>query len=90
MGLVALTRVLAREEPTLMVNSADPGFCATDQNQNQGYISAAQGAVTPALLAHVGFDEGHVSGLHFYEGREIDWTYRTSDRMAVKGVRLAD
>ena len=76
MGLIALTRVLAREEPTLMVNSADPGFCATDQNQNQGYITAAQGAVTPVLLAHAGFNERHVSGLHFYEGREIDWSYQ--------------
>ena len=76
LGLIALTRVLAQAEPSLMVNSADPGFCATDQNQNQGYISAAQGAVTPALLAHAGFDERHVSGLHFYEGRAIDWSYQ--------------
>ena len=47
MGLCALTKVLAREESgQIMVNSADPGYCATDQNQNQGYVSAAQGAVT--------------------------------------------
>ena len=45
--------------------------------------------MTPALLAHVSFDEGHVSGLHFYEGQQIDWSYLTNDRMAVKGVRLA-
>ena len=89
MGMIALTRVLAREEPLVKINSCDPGFCATDQNQNQGYISAAEGAVTPALLAHVSFDEGHVSGLHFYEGQQIDWSYLTNDRMAVKGVRLA-
>ena len=35
MGVIALTRVLAREEPTLLVNSADPGYCATDQNADQ-------------------------------------------------------
>ena len=52
LGLIALTRVLARDEPSIMVNSADPGYCATDQNNNQGFIPAAQGAVTPALLAH--------------------------------------
>ena len=77
LGLIALTKVLAREEPTLMVNSADPGYCATDQNNNQGYISAAQGAATPALLAHASFGEKDpfVSGKHFYEGREIPWTY---------------
>ena len=81
LGLVALTRVLAREERVLMVNSADPGYCATDQNQNQGYVSAAQGAVTPALLAHAQFptEEGEgdafVTGRHFYEGGEIPWSY---------------
>lgn len=91
MGMIAMTRILARQEPTIMINSADPGFCATDQNQNQGYISAAVGAMTPALLAHAGFDvDGHVSGLHFYEGQQIDWTYLTNDRMAVKGVRIAN
>ena len=89
MGLIALTQVLAKEEPKVMVNSVDPGFCATDQNQNQGYISAAEGAVTPALLAHATFEEGHVSGLHFYEGRQISWSYLTNDAMAVKGVRIA-
>merc|ERR1712013_783123 len=69
MGLIALTRVLSREEPSIVVTSVDPGYCATDQNQNQGYISAEQGAATPALLAHVQFTEGQiVSGKHFYEG----------------------
>jgi NAD(P)-dependent dehydrogenase (short-subunit alcohol dehydrogenase family) len=83
MGLCALTKVLAREESgQIMVNSADPGYCATDQNQNQGYVSAAQGAVTPALLAHATFpnEDGEgsafVTGRHFYEGREIPWSYQ--------------
>ena len=79
MGLIALTRIMARDESAIMVNSADPGFCATDQNNNQGYISAAQGAVTPALLAYAAFGgddaDQFVSGRHFYEGREMSWTY---------------
>ena len=77
LGIIAMTRVLAREEPTIMVNSADPGYCSTDQNNNQGYITAAQGAVTPALLAHASFGDGEafVTGRHFYEGREIPWSY---------------
>ena len=89
MGLIALCRVLAREESKIMVNSADPGYCATDQNNNQGVISAKQGAVTPALLAHVAFGGGDgdgngnddaaagvfVTGRHFYDGREVSWTY---------------
>ena len=75
-GMIALTRVLARTEPRIMVNSVDPGYCATDQNSNQGFISAADGAVTPALLAHASFGEGQfVSGRHWYEGREMSWTY---------------
>ena len=45
--------------------------------------------MTPALLAHASFEEGHVSGLHFYEGRQISWSYLTNDAMAVKGVRIA-
>lgn len=88
MATIALTRVLALQEPRLMVNSADPGFCATDQNQNQGYISAAEGAVTPALLAHADFEQGHVSGLHFFERQQINWSYLTNDEMAVNGVRV--
>jgi len=78
MAIIALTRVLARAEPRIMVNSVDPGYCATDQNSNQGFISAADGAVTPALLAHasIGKTDGQfVSGLHWYEGQEMRWTY---------------
>jgi len=77
MGLIALTRVLALQEPMLMVNSVDPGYCATDQNNNQGHISAELGASTPVLLSHPQFGDGKfVSGKHFYEGREIPWSYQ--------------
>jgi len=78
MGLIALTRVLAREEPKIMVNSADPGYCATDQNANQGTISAEEGSATQALLAHAPFgDNGEfVSGEHWYQGRVIPWSYQ--------------
>jgi len=75
MGLIALTRVLAREEPLIMVNSVDPGFCATDQNQHQGYVSAERGAMTPALLADLPAEQA-VSGRHFFEEREISWWYQ--------------
>merc|ERR1712129_61159 len=75
MGLIALTKVLAREEPQIMVNSVDPGFCATDQNQHQGYISAEQGAKTPALLAELQAEQT-VTGKHFFEEREISWSYQ--------------
>ena len=74
LGIIALTKCLARDEPSLMVNSVDPGFCATDQNQNQGYISADDGAKTPVALALLPTDK-FASGKHWYdsEQRERDW-----------------
>jgi len=75
MGLIALTRVLARDEPSIMFNAVDPGFCATDQNQQQGVVSAERGANTAALLAMLP-EEQFLSGKLFFEEREIDWTYR--------------
>ena len=72
LGLIAYTKVLAREEAGIMVNSVDPGFCATDQNANQGHISAEQGARTATALAQLPAEK-FVSGRHWYEGREIDW-----------------
>eukprot|EP00798_Chlamydomonas_sp_ICE-L_P029227 gene29227-12481_t len=71
-GVIALTKLLAREEPTMMVNSVDPGYCATDQNRNQGNVSAEWGARTPVVLATL--SEGEFkSGGHFYDGRAISW-----------------
>mmetsp|Transcript_80146 Transcript_80146/g.248739 ORF Transcript_80146/g.248739 Transcript_80146/m.248739 type:complete len:339 (+) Transcript_80146:1227-2243(+) len=75
MGIVALTRVLAREEPRIMVNSVDPGFCATDQNQHQGYVSAERGARTAALLATLPAEQ-RTTGRHFFEEREMSWSYQ--------------
>lgn len=72
LGIIALTKVLARDERGMMVNSVDPGYCATDQNANQGYISAEEGARTPFWLACLGADK-FVSGKHFYEQAEINW-----------------
>lgn len=78
LGIIALTKVLAREHHTEMqINSVDPGYCKTDQNNNQGTVDAARGAVTPYLLAIRGDDDNEaMSGLHFYEEKEISWTYQ--------------
>ena len=66
MGLIAMSRVLARDEL---------GYCATDQNDHQGYESAERGARTSALLAMLPA-ENFVSGAHWFEEREMDWTYQ--------------
>merc|ERR1740121_2340713 len=72
LGIIALTRVMARDEPKVMVNSVDPGYCATDQNLNQGIQSAEQGARTPASLALLP-DDHFVSGGLFRDGKEVAW-----------------
>ncbi|KAL9189289.1 hypothetical protein ACHAXT_011779 [Thalassiosira profunda] len=79
LGIIALTRILAREYPEMMINSADPGYCRTDQNDNQGTVDPADGAYTPYLLALMERDEEGEeadSGLHFYEEGEMPWTYQ--------------
>ena len=32
LGIIALTRILAKQYPNIMINSVDPGYCCTDQN----------------------------------------------------------
>lgn len=72
LGIIAMTRILARDYPRIMVNSVDPGYCATDQNNNQGVLPAERGAATPVALATVPAEE-FVTGKHFYQEREIAW-----------------
>ena len=74
LGLIALTRVLARDEPKIAVNSCDPGYCATDQNNHQGTRPAERGAVTALMLALQGAGEC-MSGKHFFDEAEVDWLY---------------
>eukprot|EP00956_Cyclotella_meneghiniana_P010356 scaffold14330_cov80-Cyclotella_meneghiniana.AAC.3 len=80
LGIIALTRVLAREHLDMMINSVDPGYCKTDQNNNQGVVDPIDGAYTPYLLALMdqSGDENDevVSGLHFYEEAEMPWSYQ--------------
>jgi len=44
----------------------------TDQNQNQGPVSAERGAATPALLAALPPDTFR-TGAFWYEEKEIRW-----------------
>jgi carbonyl reductase 1 len=87
LGIIALTRILAREHPGMMINSVDPGYCKTDQNNNQGVVDPMDGAYTPYLLALMEVDDSGeeveeeegsevISGLHFYEEQEMPWSYQ--------------
>ena len=52
-GVIAMPWVLARQHPEMMINSVDPGYCKTDQNNDQGVVDPANGAYTPYLLAQM-------------------------------------
>ena len=72
-GIIAMTRALARAEPDVMVNAVDPGFCKTDQNAHRGRDPASLGAATTIHLAGIPFCEP-VSGKFFAQDkREVDW-----------------
>ena len=70
LGIIAYTKILARDHPDLLVNSVDPGYCATDQNNHQGTRPAERGAMTPLLLATVDAD---FTGKHWFDEQEIRW-----------------
>jgi len=73
-GVIAMTRALARDEPTFMFNSVDPGYCATDQNANSGTLPASVGARTPVALALLPDSDFRTGGFFTYKGEEVDWT----------------
>jgi carbonyl reductase 1 len=79
-GIIAMTRIIARENPEIMVNSVDPGYCRTDQNNNKGFVSPERGALTPFLLAVLSNDQFY-SGLHWYEEKVINWTYQYENNL---------
>jgi len=70
LGIIAYTKTLARDRPDLLVNSVDPGYCATDQNNYQGTRPAERGARTPFLLATIDAD---YSGKHWFDEQEARW-----------------
>ena len=80
LGIIALTKIMARENEGMLINSVDPGYCKTDQNNNQGTVDPSDGAYTPYLLALLEQDDEDdgedISGLHFYQEQEIPWTYQ--------------
>ena len=70
LGVVALTKILARDEKDILINTCCPGYCKTDMSSNRGTRSAEAGAQTPAYLALAPLSE---SGKFFYDEHEIQW-----------------
>jgi NAD(P)-dependent dehydrogenase (short-subunit alcohol dehydrogenase family) len=72
-ALNAFTVILAHElkDTNIKVNSADPGFTATDLNGNQGYKTVAQGATIITELAVLPADGA--TGSYFDDLGVLPW-----------------
>ncbi|CAN8258005.1 unnamed protein product [Cochlearia groenlandica] len=62
-GVIALTRVLAKQHKSFIVSSVCPGFVNTDINFNTGILTVEEGAASPVRLALL--PDGEPSGLFF-------------------------
>ncbi|MCB5909991.1 SDR family oxidoreductase [Streptomyces pinistramenti] len=51
LNAVTLTYANELRDEGILVNAVSPGFCATDINDHQGYLTPEQGARIPVLLA---------------------------------------
>uniref|UniRef100_A0A7S2UVT3 Uncharacterized protein n=1 Tax=Fibrocapsa japonica TaxID=94617 RepID=A0A7S2UVT3_9STRA len=71
LGVIAFTKILAREEPGMVVNCCCPGGCRTDMSSGSGSKTAEEGARTPYLLTQM--PPGTKSGGFWSGEREIVW-----------------
>ncbi len=69
-GLNALTRILANEEPEVRTNSLCPGWVRTDMGGPGASRSVAEGADTAVWLAT---DAGVGSGGFYRDRKPIPW-----------------
>jgi len=72
-GVIALTRVLARMATNIIVNCCCPGFVKTDMSSHQGSKTPDEGADTPVWLALLP-PESTVTGKFFSDRAERAWT----------------
>ena len=73
LGLIAYSILLSKKyKELLLINTVDPGYCSTDQNDNQGIRPAERGSITPYLL---GTTKERFTGLHWYDEQVMPWTY---------------
>lgn len=72
LGVIAMTRILAREQPSMRINCCCPGYCSTDMTSHKGLRSAEQGALTPVMLA-LQEDSNGPTGKFFSDNVEIEW-----------------
>jgi carbonyl reductase 1 len=76
LGVIAMTRILARREEQMQPGTAMritcccPGYCATDMSSHKGTRTAEHGARTPAMLA---LAENCGSGGFYLDEAEVEW-----------------
>jgi NAD(P)-dependent dehydrogenase (short-subunit alcohol dehydrogenase family) len=71
-ALNAVTVQYAREfAGRVLINAADPGYCATDLNNHTGYRTAAQGAAVAVRLATL--EDGGPTGGFFNDDGTVPW-----------------
>ncbi|CAJ1946216.1 unnamed protein product [Cylindrotheca closterium] len=51
LGVIAATKIWARQEPTIKINACCPGYCATDMSSHKGSRSAQDGAKNAVIPA---------------------------------------
>jgi carbonyl reductase 1 len=73
LGVIALTKILARTEPDIIVNACCPGYCKTDMSSHRGIRSAEEGARTPAYLALLPSSLDCPTGLFFKDEAPVEW-----------------
>ena len=83
LGVIALTKILARENPSMLINCCCPGYCATNMSSfgghgskekadNAGFRDASTGARTPTMLSLLP-EDSKLSGKFFLDEAEIEW-----------------
>lgn len=76
LGVIAMTRILARREEELhpgtpmLITCCCPGYCATDMSSHKGTRTAEHGARTPAMLA---LADNVPNGRFFVDESVVEW-----------------
>ncbi|MGR6916671.1 SDR family oxidoreductase [[Actinomadura] parvosata] len=71
LNMVTVSYAKELKDTPIKVNAANPGYCATDLNQHQGFRTAEQGAAIAVRLATL--DESGPSGAFLEDAGVVRW-----------------
>ncbi|NJP88985.1 SDR family oxidoreductase [Nonomuraea sp. FMUSA5-5] len=71
LNMVTVSYAKELKDTPIKVNAANPGYCATDLNQHQGFRTAEQGAAIAVRLATL--DESGPSGAFLEDAGPVRW-----------------